>query len=288
MRLVIRISPIEKCLHELEALVKAQKPAKGQLSMFGDVQVSGHTRTSPTGQPVSVTPYHERHKIAAQAIDSVRRERTIPTVGEKEGERPMATLSGVDKLVTRIPSGHSTAGYVRPDGGVSTGGHLTADEITDLVAAGILTPETTPKGKLKHYGVDADKAKAAFGITATMGQDSPPEAPIGRITRQEAAGHIEELLNHAGHEASVWTGGDSVRVYLKGNGYFEVTHEGTVTNHLVRQRGTIAGVIPTLDIEPLAHRTPYRRDSEDSPDDPMERLEFEQKRGAGHDRLELG
>lgn len=68
-------------------LLKAVKPAKGQLSMFGDVQVHGHTRVTASGQPVQVTPYHERHKIAAPAIDSVRSERTMPVVSES-GQKP--------------------------------------------------------------------------------------------------------------------------------------------------------------------------------------------------------
>ena len=75
-------------------------------------------------------------------------------------------------------------------------------------------------------------------------------------------------------------------MYLRKYGYLAITSEGKVEPHLERQKGAIMGCLPDLEIEAVKF-VPVARPQE-SPDDPMERLEFEANRNLTHDPLERG
>lgn len=108
------------------------------------------------------------------------------------------------------------------------------------------------------------------------------------MTRLQAADRIAEVLSEAGYSAKVWSKGSAVRVYLdRKYGYLAITGDGTVEPHLDRQKGTIVGCLPDLEIESTTAVATALAVTE-SPDDPMERLEHEANRNLLHDPLELG
>lgn len=107
------------------------------------------------------------------------------------------------------------------------------------------------------------------------------------MTRLQAAAEIADKLTEAGYSAKVWSKGNAVRVYLdRKYGYLAITSDGTVEPHLDRQKGSIMGCVPDLQIE-AAVATAVAPSRQESPDDPLERMEFEASRN-NPDPLERG
>lgn len=114
------------------------------------------------------------------------------------------------------------------------------------------------------------------------------------MNRSEAAWAIAEALE-ADYSAIVWQEGGHCRIYLteitrksrgrvvrRENGYVEIETDGTISvDHVGRQAGTIRGLIDGLELAiESAARTPRAAYVPDeSPDDPLDRLEWE------HDRV---
>jgi hypothetical protein len=115
------------------------------------------------------------------------------------------------------------------------------------------------------------------------------------VTRLEAAAKISQAIETNDYSASVWSPeGESgpVRVYVtipaaswkkksREIGYVEILRSGDVESHLEKQSGSIMGLLPNLEISPAPASQVAQRQSQEIPDDPIDRMEREAQRELG-------
>lgn len=123
------------------------------------------------------------------------------------------------------------------------------------------------------------------------------------MTRTEAANAIVDALEaNDDYSASVWAPDGAtgpVRVYVTipaeswkkkavKIGYVEIARDGALVPHLEKQKGSVMALIPALTIEATkSTMPPVLAVREESPDDPLERMEWEAAR-RNNDPMERG
>lgn len=116
------------------------------------------------------------------------------------------------------------------------------------------------------------------------------------MTRTEAAAKIESALEAADYATSVWAPEGStgpVRVYVtipaaswkkkaRKIGHVEINKDGTVESHLDVQSGTIMGLLPDMQIDPVAEQPVVVREAHATTgDESLDQFEAEQIRELG-------
>lgn len=254
------------------SLFDESKHPRGQPENAGEFVKSGGSASTPS-TTVDVKKPKDEDVSAGSTVKPVSETKEVQPIrsqDEKVGSIAMSALESGKKKI--MPNANSRRGYL-------DAGELTEDEATALIGAGLVTPQKK-RGAIRHI-VDTDAA-IRHGLRLPGEGEGPLPVPTNPIGRLEAGSIIESHLNHAGFSASVWTPdyGNAVRVYVNDkngkNGHIDIGHDGQISDTLNRQRGAILSAIPDLAIIPVAPQRISRPD--ESPDDPLERMEWEHQR----------
>ena len=213
----------------------------------------------------------ELRKKSANEVDKASKDGNNTSVvetkpaGERQVEIPDDLKSAYADLVAAGPEGS------RVD-------MIGSKEVARLEKLGLAKTSTHPQYKRSWVTVVEPKS-------GTTESSASPDTHASAVTtsRHEAAHAIANALNSAGLRANVWApeGSSARRVYVsdhKGKiGFIEIGHDGGITTSLDRRKGEIKDLIPKLTIvAEQRQRSPQQ--SNEAPDDPMGRLEWEANR----------